>query len=310
MSAPRPLSLPERQTTPWITVTADLLLAVAIVSLFPAATPFLPLAPIFVLLPRWTDRLRSAGPRRGLLQYVPDPDTPSWRQLALMIGDACRQVAADGVTRRLRLATFCRSDGTPHPYTIDFRPRRRTLTVQEDDNARVHEHHLRLLPRPRLPLPLTIRDQPVELCLARQDAAGEPGILIARTPSPHPAQGLAALLLVPPALLLVERRLALVAAVALLTPMISRLASGTIGRQHLLWWRGSIPAADPPAISLRFDLIRLWFAAILIQRMALIGTPWEWLWRDPIRLVCWGLVVPPLFLEAIVRLRSALYPKS
>jgi hypothetical protein len=300
----KPAFPPARQTTPTLSAWADVLVALAGATLIPAATPVLPLVPVFVLWPRWADRLRNAYRQRPTLQFVPDPLAPDWRQLGRAIADACQRVVAESQPLTLHLASFCRPDGSPRPYVVDLLPKRQILSIHEHGTHRAVEQRLPFVLRPRLPLPITVGGEPVALLFERMPAAAEPQIRLSQCATDPVAQSLLPAMLLTLMLALVDPRLSGVAAIAMLSPLAARAGRGSPAPGLWRPFRRSRPIVSHPAATLRFDLLRLWVAALAIVRFAAADSALGAALQDPLRLLFWGLMLPFVLHEGTGRYRA------
>jgi len=284
-----------------LSLWADLLVALACVTLVPGATRWLLLVPLFLLLPHLANRFLRALPYpRHATQFVPDPRAPDWPQLARGLATLALQAEATGTPQILRLAPFYHADGRARRYEIDYLPQNQTLRIGEPGDRRPHEARLPHPLRLRLPLPVVVGNQPVTLRiapLAPDDRHPSPA-LFQHAPDPF-AQSLLLPLAVPLLLLPCGWRLSLAAAIALLAPPLSRLAGGgawTPLRRTQLLCRPPHPAA--------IDFLRIWTSALALVRWSV---PESWAGRplqDPLAFLFWGLMLPLLLHSGIQRLRG------
>ena len=294
LRAATPLSTP----SPILSIAADVCVALACAALIPGATPWLPLVPLLILLPHWADRIRLSNPRPCTLLFVPDPKEPDWRPLAQAFSELCRRALEDGEPQTLCLTPFCRPDGSPRPYAVDYQPSRQMIMIHECGESRPCEHRLAGVLRPRLPLPLIVGAEPVMLRIERLGAATSSQIRLLQLPADRIARSPWAGILLPALIALFNWRLSGVVVIALLTPLLARTIR-TPFRLNLFPFRHSDAWVSQPALPLRFDLLRLWLAGLVISRQIFPATLWGAILRDPLALLFWGLMAPLMIAEGL-----------
>jgi hypothetical protein len=319
-----------RTIAPHLSYGADVLFALACAASIPGAAPWLPLVPLLVVLPHVAVTVLQAGARRGTIHWVPDPLAPDWSTLARLVALACRNATDDCQPQRLRLSPLCRKDGTPRPYTIDFDPGRRRLTIREQGETRQIVHHLDPVPRLKLPLPVVVRQTPVSLLFTGGEAQAPPGTPHPVRPSrpaqrlPHPAYAPATVLQIDteapvrsflPGVMLAmltlpfNRPLGAVAAVACLTPLAARALGGeTTIRWHP--WGRQPAVVTSTGVSRRFDMLRLWVGWLGILRAAAPAGPWLRSLQDPIGFLAWGCLIPLALSEGLGRFHAWRYRRT
>jgi len=279
---------------------ADLLVAMACVVQVPGAARWLPLVPLFLLLPRVADRLVRALPHPPGAQFVPDPLAPDWPQLARGVSTLCLEAGATGAPQIMRLAPFYHPDGRARPYRLDLLPQSQTLRIGEPAGPRPHDARLPCPLRPRLPLPVVVGDQPVTLRIAQLASEDRhPPLALFQCAQDPLTQGFLLTLALPLLLLPCDWRVSLVAAIALLAPPLSRLAAG--GAWHPF---RRVPVVDRPYVSPSFDLLRLWLGALALLRWAAPGSLAGRSLQDPLGFLFWSLMLPLLSQSGIQRLRE------
>jgi hypothetical protein len=289
-----------RETTPILSVWADMLVAAACASQVPGAAHLLPLVPLLLFAPRIADRLGNAWPRNQAAQFVPDPHAPDWAQLARGLAAICQQVEIEGRSHTLRLAPFYNPDASPRPYLLEVLPQRRVLRIREPSAPRPHEYRLPFPLRLKLPQPLLVGDRAATLRVAPLPGFSRHSqfSLSQRQPDPF-AQSAFFLLGLPLLLLPAGWRWSLAAALALLTPPLSRLIAGGDWRPFR-----RDPALSRSPASLAFDLLRLWVGALALVRWAVPGSFPGGALQDALAFLFWSLMLPCLLQAGILRIRQ------
>lgn len=304
------MSLPfgiDRQAQKWsrpareaLALWADLLVALACAATVPGASRWLPLVPLILLLPHLADRFVRALPYPYGAQFVPDPLAPDWPQLARGVATLGLQAEATGTPQTLRLAPFYHPDGRARPYRLDYQPQSQTLRIGETADPRPHDARLPYPLRPRLPLPVVVGDQPVTLRIAQlaSDDRHPPLALFQCAQDPL-TQGFLLPLILPLLLLPGGWRLSLVAAITLLAPPLSRLATGGAWAPFR---RVPVVVRPPPPAPL--DLLRLWMGALALARWSVPGSLTGRPLQDPLGFLFWSLMLPLLAQSGLQHLRG------
>lgn len=277
-----------------LSVTADVLIALAVVALLVPSTAILPLVPLVVLAPVWLGRILSAIRIHPDMQFVPDPHKPGWQALALAMLTAMERVERERHAVTLRLASLCHPDGSARPYEMDVIPGRNVLAVREPGESRRQEYRLATVPRFHLPLPVVVGPDAVVLRFEPSSAADGPGKprLYQEQCSlwdPH----LPVALILPAMIAVFHARMGLLLAVAALVPLLSRAITGTLDREAMAWRLVRRPNARP-GVGARADALRLWMAVLILARQVAPGLGAGRALQDPLALLFWGLLVPSL----------------
>ena len=159
------IPLLRRHARPAFTALCDgaLLLSLAL-CILPARPWAGMLAAVATTLPAWLNlaRERRAAPRL----FVPDPLAPDFAAFsAAFLESAAAAAMEDGARQTWTLCPFRRADGAFVPYAIDFRPAKGEIAVGVEGEAAAVSKSATLF-RPRLAVPILVRDAPVALSLS------------------------------------------------------------------------------------------------------------------------------------------------
>ncbi len=153
-----------RRTSPVFTAFCDGALVLSLVSaLFPSRPWAGMVAALLATLPGWLNIVR--GRRNATRLFVPDPLAPDFAALASAFLKSAAECAMDGAAAvKWTLCPVCDANGAFVPYSIDLRPDKGLVAFGTPSNElRVKTD---ILFRPRLPLPVEVRDAPVTLVLS------------------------------------------------------------------------------------------------------------------------------------------------
>ena len=153
-----------RRTSPVFTAFCDGALVLSAASaLFPSRPWAAIVAALLATLPGWLDIAWERGSATRF--FVPDPLAPDFAALASAFLKSAAECAMDGVAQlKWTLCPVCDAKGAFVPYSIDLHPDKGIVAFGTSPN----EHRVKtdILFRPRLPLPVVVRDAPVTLVLS------------------------------------------------------------------------------------------------------------------------------------------------
>ncbi len=120
------------------------------------------LAALVATLPGWLNIARSR--QAALRFFVPDPLAPDFASLSSAFVDSVDAASLkDGTRQEWTLCPFRGTDGVALPYSIDLRPAKNEVVIT--DGTITKKSKTSALLRPRLPVPITVRDEPVSFSL-------------------------------------------------------------------------------------------------------------------------------------------------
>ena len=152
-----------RRSSPVFTAFCDGALALSAATVIAPSRPCAGIAAaILVTLPEW---LNIALNRRcGKLVFAPDPLAPDFPAFAKAFLESAAKCTTEGTSARWTLCPFCGNDGTFKTYRLDLRPAKGEIVVGAD--AQGQRAKTDIVFRPRLPLPVEVRDTPLTLVLS------------------------------------------------------------------------------------------------------------------------------------------------
>ena len=120
------------------------------------------IAAIVATLPEWLNLAR--GRRSEKMVFAPEPLAPDYSTFAKAFLESAARCAADGATLKWTLCPYCGNDGAFAAYRVDLCPAKAELVI----GAEPHLHCCKtdIILRPRLPLPIVVRNAPVTLVLS------------------------------------------------------------------------------------------------------------------------------------------------
>ncbi len=120
------------------------------------------LAAVLATFPGWLNIAR--GKCHGKMVFAPDPLAPDFPAFSKAFLESAAKCAAEGEIQKWTLCPYCESCGASVVYRLDFRPAKAELAI----GAEPHVHRVKtdIVFRPRLPLPVEVRDVPVTLVLS------------------------------------------------------------------------------------------------------------------------------------------------
>ena len=152
-----------RRTSPVFTAFCDGALALSAAAVIAPSRPWTGIAAaILATLPEW---LNIAQNRRcAKMAFAPDPLAPDFSSFAATFLESAAKCATEGTSVRWTLCPFCGNDGTFKTYRLDLRPAKGEIVVGAD--AQGQRAKTDIVFRPRLPLPVEVRDIPLTLVLS------------------------------------------------------------------------------------------------------------------------------------------------
>ena len=120
------------------------------------------IATVLATLPEWLDIARKR--RHGKMVFAPDPLAPDFADFTKAFLESAAKCATEGAIQEWTLCPYCESSGASVAYHLDFHPAKAELAI----GAEPHLHRVKtdIVFRPRLPLPVEVRDVPVTLVLS------------------------------------------------------------------------------------------------------------------------------------------------
>ena len=157
-----------RRSCPVFTAFCDGALAFSLaVAIFPVHPWSGMLAAVLATIPAWLNIARERRCEKHV--FAPDPLAPDFKAFAKSFLDSAAQCGADGVPRKWTLCPYCEGDGAFVAYRLDFRPAKAELAIGAE--SLLHCEKTDFVFRPRLPLPVEVRERPMTLVLSH---AGTP----------------------------------------------------------------------------------------------------------------------------------------
>ena len=120
------------------------------------------IAAVLATLPGWLNIAR--GRRHDKMVFAPDPLAPDFTAFARAFLESAENCATDGAIRKWTLCPYCESGGPFAVYRLDFRPAKAELSIGAEPH--LYSKKTDIVFRPRLPLPVEVRDEPVTLVLS------------------------------------------------------------------------------------------------------------------------------------------------
>ena len=120
------------------------------------------IAAVLATLPEWLNIAR--GRRHDKMVFAPDPLAPDFAAFTRAFLESAAKCATVGAIQKWTLCPYCESGGAFVVYRLDFRPAKGELAI----GAEPHYHCKKtdIVFRPRRPLPVEVRDEPVTLVLS------------------------------------------------------------------------------------------------------------------------------------------------
>ena len=164
---PRPLRTRflRRRSSPAFTAFCDGVLLLAAAAFFFPSRPWgCVLAAAAATIPGWLNLARARRCARRI--FAPDPLSPDFHAFAKAFLASAEETAAlgDGTRAEWTLCPFIGTDGAFTPYSLDLNPAKGEITIGQKDGA--VSSRTDVLIRPRLPIPVNVRDAPVVLVLS------------------------------------------------------------------------------------------------------------------------------------------------
>ena len=153
-----------RRSSPVFTAFCDGAIFLALVALILPSWPWAWfLAALAATAPGWLNRVRARRTARRV--FVPDPLAPDFAALASALVASAEAAALEGNSRlEWTLCPYCDANGAAIPYSIDLLPARGEISVGTAETRKSAKAGMLL--RPRLPVPIAVRDEPVTFSLA------------------------------------------------------------------------------------------------------------------------------------------------
>ncbi len=154
---------------PAVTAFCDGALALAAAVFFFPSKPWASLiAASAATIPGWLNLARARRCARRI--FAPDPLAPDFHAFAkAFLASAAETSALGGDTRaEWTLCPFAGADGAFTPYAVDLHPAKSEISVGPEGGAVSSRTDVRI--RPRLPIPVVVRDAPVTLVLTPASA--------------------------------------------------------------------------------------------------------------------------------------------
>ncbi len=120
------------------------------------------IAAVLATLPEWLNL--AHGRRSAKMSFAPDPLTPDFTAFSKAFLESAAKCATEGAIQEWTLCPYCESSGASAAYHLDFHPAKAELAIGVE--PRLHRVKTDLVFRPRLPLPVEVRDEPVTLVLS------------------------------------------------------------------------------------------------------------------------------------------------
>ncbi len=98
------------------------------------------------------------------MAFAPDPLAPDFSAFTAAFLGSAAKCTAEGTPVKWTLCPYCGNDGTFETYRLDLRPAKGEIAVGTD--ARGQCAKTDIVFRPRLPLPVEVRDTPLTLVLS------------------------------------------------------------------------------------------------------------------------------------------------
>ena len=119
-------------------------------------------AAVLATVPEWLNAVRERRSARRL--FVPDPLAPDFTGLAGAFLESAAECGVGDAPLKWTLCPYCDAEGDFVPYCLDLRPARGEVAFgMKSNELRVRTD---ILFRPRIALPVEVRDVPVTLVLS------------------------------------------------------------------------------------------------------------------------------------------------
>ncbi len=159
-----------RRTSPVFTAFCDGALVLSVATALLPSRPWAGIAAaVLATLPEWLNIARDR--RCGKLVFAPDPLTPDFPAFSKAFLESAAKCATDGPRLRWTLCPYCGNGGEFVVYSLDFRPAKAEFAIGVEPH--LHRVKTDIVFRPRLPLPVEVRDGPVTLVLSPSGARNE-----------------------------------------------------------------------------------------------------------------------------------------
>ncbi len=159
-----------RRSSQVFTAFCDGALALSIVSAIMPARPWAGLlAAGLATFPGWLNIARRR--RHDKMVFAPDPLAPDFPAFSKAFLESAAKCATEGAIQKWTLCPYCESGGASVAYHLDFRPAKAELAIGVEPH--VHCVKTDIFFRPRLPLPVEVRDEPVTLVLSSSRGRNE-----------------------------------------------------------------------------------------------------------------------------------------
>lgn len=127
------------------------------------------IAAVLATLPGWLNIARRR--RHGKMVFAPDPLAPDFAAFTRAFLESAAKCATEGAIQKWTLCPYCESNGAFVAYRLDFRPAKAELAIGVEPH--VHCVKTDIFFRPRLPLPVEVRDEPMTLFLSSSRGKNE-----------------------------------------------------------------------------------------------------------------------------------------
>ncbi len=120
------------------------------------------IAAVVATLPEW---LNIAWNRRSAkMAFAPDPLAPGFPAFAKAFLESAAKCATDDAIQKWTLCPYCENGGEFVAYRLDLRPAKGEIAIGADTQGQCTKTDIVF--RPRLPLPVEVRDVPMTLVLS------------------------------------------------------------------------------------------------------------------------------------------------
>ncbi len=152
-----------RRTSPVFTAFCDGAFALSMAAALLPNHPWAGMvAAVLATLPEWLNLARRR--RSAEMSFAPDPLTPDFPAFSKAFLESAAKCATEGAIQKWTLCPYCEKGGEFVVYSLDFRPAKAELSI----GVEPHFNRVKtdIVFRPRLPLPVEVRDVPVTLVLS------------------------------------------------------------------------------------------------------------------------------------------------
>lgn len=152
-----------RRSSPVFTAFCDGALVLSAAAVIAPSRPWAGIvAAILATLPEW---LNIAWNRRSAkMAFAPDPLTPDFATFTVAFLESAAKCTTERMSVKWTLCPFCGNDGTFKTYRLDLRPTKGEIAIGADAQGQCTKTDIVF--RPRLPLPVEVRDTPLTLVLS------------------------------------------------------------------------------------------------------------------------------------------------